>query len=426
MTEKLKIRRRERLSAEASHELKVVDDALVGLNTETPDDAALTDFVMRLRSSRPTADAEAYGRLDARFAERIDRERAEAISGGAGGRRPVDRFARRILRPAPLAGALAAVMIGVTAISLVEAQRQGLPGQAQEITAVDRGDAKPAYGESVASPNGVPSAGGAADDVSRSRSLDALVKSAPSELAAGAESGPGVTRKVESTGDLVLAARSDKVETVSDDVIALTDRFGGFVTSSSVTGGDAANAGAHFELKFPAARFQEALAELSGFAHVRSRTQATQDITDPYSRARNRLAAARAERGRLRVKLAATASDGEAKVLRARLRTADRHVNAREAEFKQLRNRVNFVSLSLSVVADDSAAADDRGTISRAAGTAFDVLVYFTAVGLVALAISLPLALIAAFAIFATRRFRRNRGDAVISGASEGGGEPPV
>src|SRR5439155_6349130 len=111
---------------------------------------------------------------------------------------------------------------------------------------------------------------------------------APSQTSPGSRSVPSPgrdagtapdvrNRKVERAASLTLAPPSDKIEDVADDVIRVTDRYQGFVLRSTIAGGDAGGAGGTLDLRIPSDRVQPAIRDLSALAHVRSRTQNTED-----------------------------------------------------------------------------------------------------------------------------------------------------
>ena len=383
----------------------MIDRVLVGNHTEGADDAEIAQFALSLRAERPTIGDDARARMDALFAERIAEERA-AVANPGPIRRLRGRFPARLSRPAPLAGALATlvVVVGVAA-SLNDSLPAGSP---------DAGVTPPALSVESA-------AGDIAPDSSRSMSKSAPESAgteAPGSLVAAPNQSTSTIRRVERSGDLTLATPSSNVENVADDVIATTDRFNGFVESSSVSGGDAGNASANFTLRLPSDRYQEALAALSGLAHVRERTQATQDITDSYERAADRLKSARAESNRLRAKLAATTDETQAKIVRARLRRAEASESARRREMQAMRNRVTNVTLGVTIVADETAEIADQGTIAKALDKAGDILTQLAAIAIVSLAILAPLALLALAIRFGTRRLRRTRAEEVIDSAA--------
>ncbi len=412
-------RRRQRLDEGARHELDMVDRVLAGVQTETADDADLASFALRVRGARPEPGEDVRARLDATFAERMsaDREIAAARASKRGPWALPDAIRSKRGKLVG-AGAMATVLLGLviagSAINQPEVamEQHGTSGQAPtSSTAIDEAPqaVSPEMDDRFLSKRvQVPSRAGG-ESTAQTPLLDA-------------ESGGtlGGVRRVEQSVQLTLAAPSAKVEGTADDVIAVTDRFGGFVVSSSVTGGDEANAAARFEVKLPAKQFRDALAAYSGLAHVRERTQQTQDVTDPYRRATSRVSDARAEVERLRAQLV-KASDAQASVVRVRLRAARRSLEAREQSLSRMRNRVNYVTMAITIVADETAETVERGVIRRALDTAVDVLQGIVAVLIVGLAIVVPFAAVAAAVVYLRRRVRRSRSDILISDAAAGG-----
>ena len=88
----------------------------------------------------------------------------------------------------------------------------------------------------------------------------------------------------------------EELDAVGDEVIAVADRYEGFVLESSLTTGDQGTTGGNFELRVPADALQAALRDLSELGEVRARTQAGEDVTRGFVSAVERLTAARAER----------------------------------------------------------------------------------------------------------------------------------
>lgn len=420
--------RRQKLDDAAHHDLDLVDRVMAGVQVETAADAELADFTLRLRTARASTPDATRERLDARFMERMQADRREAKSRPVGlkGRFAAVAFAGHGNR-AKLAGA------GALATMLVCVAVAGsfISGDRNE-SVLNETSVSPEMGETLqtrrtdATAKSLPQAGpleavssdgaGSAVDGRQTEgsSLDKFLSATPNSVTPNSTAPIDGIRRVERSANLTLAAAGSKVEDVADKVISTTDRFGGYVVNSSVSGGDAGRSSAEFELKLPAERFQQALAAYSGLAHVRERTQQTQDITDPYRRATSALSSARAEADRLRA-LLTKSSDAEAPAVRSRLRAAERRVTARGASLNRLRNRVNFVSLGVTIVADETVGASDRGTIGRALDKAVDVLAAIAAFMIVALAVVVPPALVVLAVIVGRRRFNRARRDLLIN-----------
>ena len=217
-------------------------------------------------------------------------------------------------------------------------------------------------------------------------------------------------RKQERSAALTLAAPPREIEDVADGILRVTDALGGYVASSSVASGS--DAGGSFELRIPAARLPRALADLSRLAHVRERTQATRDITAQSVSARERLREARREREGLLRALARATTLNETESIKARLRTVNGEIASARASVRRIDNRAAFANVSVALVADRSAGAaagDSEWTPGDALDDAMRVLEVAVGVGLIALAVALPLGLIAALGAIGSRAAGRRR-----------------
>jgi uncharacterized protein DUF4349 len=216
------------------------------------------------------------------------------------------------------------------------------------------------------------------------------------------------TRRQDRDAALVLATPRKEVEDAADGVIEVTDRYQGFVLRSNVSGGDRGRAGATLELRIPSDKLQPALRDLSELAHVRSRTQTTQDITARFVSARSRLNEAVAERRALLRQLGRAVTANQTASIRARLRLANRRIAAVRSDLRSLRNRVNFSTVSVSIEADESVkASGGNWTPGDALRDARDILRTTLGILLVSLAVLLPLTALAVVAWFASRSARR-------------------
>jgi len=216
------------------------------------------------------------------------------------------------------------------------------------------------------------------------------------------------TRLQDRDAALVLATPRKDVEDAADGVIEVADRYQGFVLRSNVSGGDQGRAGATLELRIPSDRLQPALRDLSALAHVRSRTQTTQDITARFVSARSRLNEAVAERRALLRQLAKATTANETASIRARLRLVNRRIAEVRSDLRSLRNRVNFSTVSVAIEADESIeASGGNWTPGDALRDARDILRTTLGILLVSLAVLLPLVALSLVAWFAARGVRR-------------------
>ena len=215
-------------------------------------------------------------------------------------------------------------------------------------------------------------------------------------------------RKVERAATLTLAARRRELDRVADGVVRVTDAAGGFVASSTVSSGD----GGTFDLRVPTTRLQRTLADLSRLAHVRERSQSSRDITAQSVSARERLEDARGERRALLRQLERSDSLDEAARLRARLRAVSRQIASAKASVRRVDNRAAYANVTVGLVVDRSsgaAAGDGSWTPGDALRDAVRVLEVAAGVALIAVAVALPLALLALFGGLAARIAGRRR-----------------
>ena len=250
----------------------------------------------------------------------------------------------------------------------------------------------------------------APDEAANSTSL-ARPKSVPPAPGGGSPgSDARQTRKQERSAALTLAARPGEIEDVADGIVRVTDAAGGFVSSSSVSGGD----GGSFELRIPTTRLQKAVADLSALAHVRERTQATRDITAESVSANEQLREARNEREGLLRALSRAVSVNETESIKARLRSVNAQIASARAAVRRVDNRARYANVSVSLVADRTAAAaededDGRWTPADAFDDSVRVLEVAAGIAVIVLAIALPLGILVALAVVGGRVVGRRR-----------------
>jgi hypothetical protein len=228
---------------------------------------------------------------------------------------------------------------------------------------------------------------------------------------------PGHAQRIERSAALTLAAPSDKLDRVADDIIAVTDRYGGFVLNSSVTSGDDGSQGGDFELRIPADRLRPALRELSELGTVRSRTQSGRDVTAGFVTATDRLQAARAERRGLLDRLEQATTDTQADAIRRRLDIVSAEINRLRGQLRNLRLRTNYaaVSVTLEPDADGGATGGGSGDLGDALDDALGSLAGAMGIGVRALGFAIPLGLVALVVWLATRAYRRRLRESALA-----------
>jgi hypothetical protein len=202
---------------------------------------------------------------------------------------------------------------------------------------------------------------------------------------------------------------------VAEQVTAVTNRHGGFVLSSSVsTGGD--SAGGDFELRIPSTRLRPALRDLAALADVRTQTQTGRDVTREHVAAKDRLQAARAERRSLLRRLELATTDEEAEAIRRRLDLVAGEINGLRSQLRDLRLRTDYAVVTVSLFPKDSDQGGGAGgSFDDALGDAGGILVGVAGLIVRALAVALPLGLIALAAWLAGRVVRRRQRESALA-----------
>jgi hypothetical protein len=260
--------------------------------------------------------------------------------------------------------------------------------------------------------------GGGSDDAGSGGSAKApsvaVQEASRSGDSAGAASGSAAAplaqdRKQIQSVSITLSTRPADVEDVSDKVIRVADTLGGYIQRSSIT----ARQSAELTVKVPADQLQPALAQLSRIAHVSSRTQDTEDVTDQAGQLNAAVRDARAYRDSLRNRLAKATTDKQAASLRARLARAEQRLRSHQRDVAQLARQTSYATIDVNIRADRHSAAAaapaGRWTPGDALHDAGRVLEVVAGVALIAAAVALPIAVLAAIAVALSRLLNRRR-----------------
>ena len=374
---------------EVGRRLDAVDALLAG---ESPRDidAELAELMTAVAADRPVPREEFARALDARAAGGFGKQPVARTP------RAARRLLRRGLRPLPLAaGTGAAAFIVVVAI----------------VAGGGGGDSTGGAGDGARSSASEPGTAAApATGAAKESAPASAIPPAPGSTAPRARA-----RKVERSASLTLAPPSGRVEEVADGVVRFTDRYGGFVFNSTVSSGDGA-ATASLDLRLPSSRLQQAIADLSKLAHVRSRSQASQDITARFAGPRGRLADALGERRALLRLLAKADTANETASIRARLRLAADRIDAARAALRRLENRVDYAAVSVSVEPGKGKSGGGAWTAGDAYRDALDVLQAVAGALLIALAVLVPPALLVLLAYAGRRAYLKRAREASLGG----------
>jgi Domain of unknown function (DUF4349) len=374
-----------------------------------------TDLATELRELRPTPRPEFTAELDARAAAGFPDE-------GGNQRSPLQRLAERLPRtprwrvPA-LAGsvAVAAIAVATAVIAISEesevtqiAQRPAAPPER-----LGRAAAKPPV-QFSAPPATVrePAAGG----VSRPSSEESREAAAAEDTAASAEalnydgaapmrsSGPNAflasRRDVERSAHLVLTTEPSEVRPAASRVFETVQSFDGIVLRSSIAG-DEGGGSAVFDLLIPSGKLGGAMAAFSEIADVRSRRDASSDVTGRTVGLEERLRDSSARIESLLAELASADTDAARTAVEAQLRSERRHAAGLRSALQGLERRVNLSRVSLRIEggsAGSGAGGDDSWGVSDAFDDAGRILGIAAAVSVIGLAVLGPLALLALLA----------------------------
>jgi hypothetical protein len=215
-------------------------------------------------------------------------------------------------------------------------------------------------------------------------------------------------RDVERSAEVVLAAAPEDVDDDATRVFEAVHANNGIVMRSSTQEGRAGEAGATFELLIPSNKLGDAMAAFSDIDHVRSRHEATADITAPTVRTAELLKESRARIDGLLAQLEGAETEEEREATEAELRHERRHASRLAGQLTQLHRRADFsrVSLRIEIGGNESSGGGAWG-IDDALHDAGHVLTVAAAVTLIALAVLGPIALIALLAWLIHRAWLR-------------------
>jgi Domain of unknown function (DUF4349) len=218
---------------------------------------------------------------------------------------------------------------------------------------------------------------------------------------------PARRRDIERSAEIGLLAEPADLAEDSSKVFAAIHDADGIVLHSTTTSG--ANAGARFDLLIPSAKLGDALAALSAIDEVRSRHEATDDITAPTVSAREELQDSQARIDALLAQLSAAETESEAEAVEIELRSERRHATRLRARLANLDQRTAYSRVSVLIASDASADSGGAWGFDDAISDAGRVLAVAAGVTVVGLAVLAPLALVAFLTWLTHRLWLRTR-----------------
>jgi Domain of unknown function (DUF4349) len=215
-------------------------------------------------------------------------------------------------------------------------------------------------------------------------------------------------REIERSAEIGLLADPADVADDSAKVFSAVHDARGIVLHSTTTAGK--NAGANFDLLIPSARLGDALAAFSAIDEVRSRHEATDDITKPTVATSEELRDSRARIDGLLAQLSTAEVESERDAIEAELRGERRHAARLRSQVARLHRRADFSRVSLRIETGPSATSPGGAWgVDDAFGDAGHILGIAAGVAVVGLAVIAPLALIGLLAWLAHHIWLRTR-----------------
>ncbi|MEO8968652.1 MAG: DUF4349 domain-containing protein [Solirubrobacteraceae bacterium] len=392
--------------------LAVIDRTLAG-DPVSAQDAELAELTLLLADERPRpADAFAAA-LDARVARRFARApdspgqppEGEAAPRGSQGKRGRLRPRRWLYAPG-LAGAIG---VGV-AVAII-----AIPGSGNGSSSGTSSDAAVA----LKAPASIAASSSTSSSAATSRS-----SAASGAAAAGGESPQfaAPNRQVIQGAQLTLSTRPSRVNDVARQVFSVISAQNGVVESSNVTATSGSGGGAEFSLTVPNQNLGPAMAALSRLrgAQVISRNDVSRDVTGQAGGAGQQLADARALRTALLRKLALATAAASIDSLHLQIRDANASIASDLATLRGIQRQVanSHIELTINSVTPParphSPSSGGGFTLGRAVHDAKRVLVVAAGVGLIALAVLVPVGLLVALGLWLAHTLRDRRRERVL------------
>ena len=411
------------LEPDVATALLAIDATLDG-DPVDPEHAELAELALILRAERPQPPDEFAAALDQWVAARFARP-----ARPSGSRRPRRRW---LYAPGAMVGAAAAVAIVVVLSGGLSSDNTplGLNGAA----AVSSGSAASSSGVTTAESSAAASSSASGTATSAAASSptpsapNGALKRSPTTFGAasgaGASSGPPQVltsgRQVVQSAQLALSARPSQIDGVAQQVFDVIASEKGVVNNSHVTATSGSDGYATFQLSVPSSNLSATMSALSRLqgARVVSRTDASQDITGQVGGAGRRLADARALRRSLLRQLAAATTTEQVDSLKIQISDAEASISRDQAALNGLHGQVQFSSISVTVNASavpvTPVAHGSSFTLGRSAHDAGRVLIVVAGVALIALAVLVPLGLVAALVAWIGLAIRRRRREQVL------------
>jgi hypothetical protein len=408
------------LDQDAENELKALEAGLAG----RPVDAELAEFAelaSSLKAGRPTPDPLYTDELDQAVTDGFPPDWSadpERPAGRGFFGRFVERFGGKREALLPLTTAVAGLVVVVVALGV--AFNDGRSGSGFDETS------QPGFAQGTGNGDSATAAGASASNDSGAEAESAArLQAVPESLGPAAAVPIGATalgaapgaanRQVARDVKITLATTPEDLQETSNRIVEVSDSFNGIVMRSSVSDGEAGVARARFSLLIPSGKAEEAVAELSAVADLRSRSQGSVDITAPTLTTRDRLQTAEARVDSLLNELAEAASDEERATVERKLRNARLSVAWLTTQLNRLERKVSLTPVTIAIETGQDSGSDVSGwNLGDAIDDAGNLLGISAGVALIALAVAIPIGLMVLIALAINRAWLRRSRDRAL------------
>lgn len=214
-------------------------------------------------------------------------------------------------------------------------------------------------------------------------------------------------REIERSAEIGLLADPADVAEDSTKVFAAVHDANGIVLHSTTSSGK--NGGARFELLIPSIRLGDALAAFSSVDEVRSRHEATDDITKPTVTTSEELQDSQARVDSLLAQLSGAEAESEREAIAAELHAERGHAARLRSRLARLHQRTTYSRVLVRIESGASTESGGAWGIDDAFHDAGHILGIAAGVTLVGLAVIAPLTLLCLLAWLAQRLWLRSR-----------------
>lgn len=357
------------------------------------------DLMDELRAMAPRPTAEFTTQLDARAAERFGEPEPERAAAAPSKKR------RRFSLPL-LTGSLASAAVAAVVVVVIVSSGGGTSGDTFSASTSSSGEASVAAAPQRSADESA-GAGAAAD----------ATAVAPQSAAPPSPAG-SAPRRVERQAQLTISIAHGKFDEAAARVPQIAAGANAIIDTSRVSM-DSGGGEATYTLRIPVDRLGDTMAQLSRLGRVTSSDATGNDITGTYVSAADRLGDLRAERDSVRRQLAGEADPDKAQELSRRLNSLRTEVAQARGEVVRLQQRTSYATVNLTLEersADGASGSDDdRGGIAGALDDAGHILGGMAAVGIVVLAVAVPIALLVALLWKGAGVLRRRRREAGLA-----------